>query len=379
MLRREVDALMPGWDSLESVTRIYDAAQIAVLILIALLLAGGVLLLVQLRRDAWPEWIDVGRYQVRSLACEVAGGVVLALLMIAALAAYGYGFRKDALKTAAAQPQADQARMADDSRLRQAEETKGRGADQAKAHQAEEETARQADDASVPRPIDVQADRPAPTGQQAEPGELALLQRKLSETEKQVAEEQRKLSEAESQRVDVQRKLSQAENQIAELRRTPSEAAAQVRDLQRKLSETESQLAALHRKEMQKRLSDDEKKRLIEALAPFAGQKVAVAFRLGDEDGKTLAEDFVAVFKAAGWNYGGEAGLSVQRWDRDPVGVEIALNEADARAGRISNGIGALINAVRKLRLSYDNTIYMSREVPAGQAVVKIGRRLPRS
>ena len=61
---------------------------------------------------------------------------------------------------------------------------------------------------------------------------------------------------------------------------------------------------------------------------------------------------------------------------KDPVGIEVTLNESDARAGRISVGIGALINAVRKLGLVYDNTVYMNREVPSGQALVKVGKKL---
>jgi hypothetical protein len=162
------------------------------------------------------------------------------------------------------------------------------------------------------------------------------------------------------------------------VQRNSPAAAPQAAELQQKLSETEKQLAALQRKEMEKRLSEDEKKLLIEALRPFPGQKVTIASRLGDEDGKGLAEDLVAVFEAARWNHAGNGGISVQRFDRDPVGVEITLNEADARAGRISSGLGALINVVRKLGLSYDNTIYMNRQVPSGQALVKVGRKLPK-
>jgi hypothetical protein len=165
---------------------------------------------------------------------------------------------------------------------------------------------------------------------------------------------------------------------MAELQRKSPAAEPQTPELQRKLSETEKQLAALQRKESEKRLSEDEKKLLIEALRPFPGQKVIIASRLGDQDGKGFAEDLVAVFEAARWHHDGNGGISVQRWDRDPVGVEITLNEADARAGRISSGIGALINAVRKLGLSYDNTIYMNRQVPSGQALVKVGRKLPK-
>ena len=84
------------------------------------------------------------------------------------------------------------------------------------------------------------------------------------------------------------------------------------------------------------------------------------------------------MFEAAGWDHGGEAGISAQQWARDPVGVEVMLNESDARGGRISAGIGALINTVRNLGLVYDNTIYMSDTVPTGQAELRIGKKLRR-
>jgi hypothetical protein len=284
---------MPGWESLDTVARLHGAAQITGLLLL-LLLAGAVLLFLQLRRGTWPEWIDVGSFQVRSVACEIAAGALLALLTVTGLVAYAYGARQHTLIAAAEQTYADQLRrVSDDAKARQADEEKEK-----KARRAAENT-------------------------------------------------------------------SQQKQQLRELT-----------ELRIKLGETESQLTELQRKQMQKRLSEDEKRLLIEALTPFAGQRVAVAASLGDDESKTLAEDFVAVFDAAGWDHGGDDGISVQRWDRDPVGIEVTLNESDARAGRISVGIGALINAVRKLGLVYDNTVYMNREVPSGQALVKVGKKL---
>ena len=66
------------------------------------------------------------------------------------------------------------------------------------------------------------------------------------------------------------------------------------------------------------------------------------------------------------------------RWDRDPIGIEITLNEVDGRAGRVNVAIGALINVVRKLGLTDGNTIYMNGDIPAGQVEVKIGKKLVR-
>ena len=81
------------------------------------------------------------------------------------------------------------------------------------------------------------------------------------------------------------------------------------------------------------------------------------------------------MFEAAGWDHHGEA-VSTQEWPRDPVGIEVVLNEQDARSDRSPPGAAGLINAVRQLGLVYDGTIYMDDEVPAGQALLKVGKKL---
>jgi hypothetical protein len=159
---------------------------------------------------------------------------------------------------------------------------------------------------------------------------------------------------------------------------TPQRMLKENSELRQKLIAAENRLAELERSVSQKRLSQEQKRLLVESLRPFAGQKVSIASIQGDTDGQVLAKDFVAVFEAAGWDHGGEAGLTTQQWDRDPVGIEVMLNDSDARGGRINAGLGALINAVRKLGLVYDNTVYMSDEVPSGEAQLRVGKKLKR-
>ena len=57
---------MPGWDSLQTVTAAHGAFQLVGLILLVIgaTLAGFVAY--QLRDGVWPEWLDVGAYQLRS-------------------------------------------------------------------------------------------------------------------------------------------------------------------------------------------------------------------------------------------------------------------------------------------------------------------------
>jgi hypothetical protein len=156
----------------------------------------------------------------------------------------------------------------------------------------------------------------------------------------------------------------------------PSRYLKENSELRQQLIDAENKLAALERSQTQKHLSLEQKRFLIEALRPFAGQKVSIASIRGDDEGLALAQEFVSVFEAAGWDHHGEAGVSTQDWPRDPVGIEVVLNEDDARANHIPPGVAGLINVVRQLGLVYDNTVYMDNDVPEGQALLKVGKKL---
>jgi hypothetical protein len=269
---------MPGWDSLQTVSAMHGAVQLVGLILLVVLAALAAFAAYQLRGRQWPEWIDVGDYQLRSRFVEIACAAVFALLAVSAVAAYSYGLRLDSLVAAAEQSSADR----------------------------------------------------------------------------------------------IKRLVAESKTRHAE---TPHRYLKENSELRQKLIDAENKLAALEQKQSQKHLSQEQQRFLIEALRPFPGQKVSIASIRGDDEGEKIAQEFVSVFEAAGWDHHGEDGVTTQEWPRDPVGVEVVLNEDDARADRIPPGVAGLINAVRKLGLVYDSTIYMDNEVPQGQALVKIGKK----
>src|SRR5438045_9417048 len=98
---------MPGWDLLQTVTAVHGAFQLVglMLLVIAAMLAGFVAY--QLRDGVWPEWLDIGAYQLRSRFFAIGCATVLALLFVAEIVAYGYGLRQGSLMAAAEQTGAD--------------------------------------------------------------------------------------------------------------------------------------------------------------------------------------------------------------------------------------------------------------------------------
>ena len=277
---------MPGWESLETVSWLHGSAQIVGFILLAALIGLAALAAFNLRKGFWPEWLDIGEFQIRSRFVEIACAVTLALLLVTEVTAYAYGRRVMALNAVAAETIAEQVKRLN---------------------------------------ADAQALRNRPIPAQPE---------------------------------------------------TPNRYIKENSELRQKLIETENKVAELQKLQAQKRLSEEQRRFLIEALRPFQGQKVAVASILGDDESKALAQDLASAFEAAGWDHGGDEGVFAQQFPRDPVGVEVTLNENDARAGNIPAGIGALINATRQLGLVYDNTVYMGSDVPSGQALLKVGKKL---
>jgi hypothetical protein len=271
---------MPGWETLQTVTAVHTGLQLASLILLVVLAALAGFAAYQLRDRQWPEWFDIGEYQLRSRFFEIGCAAVFALLAVSQVFAYAYGIRQGTLTAAAEQSSADRIK-----------------------HLIAETKARPVADA-------------------------------------------------------------------------PNRYLKENSELRQKLIDAENKLAALERVQTQKHLSPEQQRYLIEALRPYAGQKVSIASIRGDDEGLKLAQEFVSVFEAAGWDHHGEAGVSTQEWPRDPVGIEVVLNEDDARADHIPPGVAGLINVVRKLGLVYDNTVYMDNDVPAGQALLKVGKKL---
>jgi hypothetical protein len=335
---------MSGWDSLETVTRLHGAAQVAGLILLALLGMLAIAVAYQLRGGVRRPWLDIGAYQISSKLFEVAGVCALALLFVAQITAYVYGARQQTLEVA-------------DRRA---------AAERLNSLTAELQS----------RPIQ------DPTPYLKENTEL---RQKLAEAEskltalgsssEQLEQTRKERDQAKKDLDQIRAGLEQAKKDLARANSDSEQAKSESHRVRNDLQQAKDELRRI---ESAKHLSQEERQTLIDALKPFAGQRIAVAFIRDDDGSQALAQDVVAALDAAGWDHDGKVSVTALQWDRDPVGIEVALNEQDARAGRVATGVGALINTLRQLRLTDDNTIYMDSTVPPGQVLLKVGRKLKR-
>src|SRR5262249_7551759 len=102
---------MPGWDSLQTVTAVHGGLQLAGLAVLVLVAALAGFAAWQLRSGEWPEWLDIGEYQLRSRFFEIAFASALGMLLISQMVAYGYGMRQRRLMAEAEQASAERIRQ----------------------------------------------------------------------------------------------------------------------------------------------------------------------------------------------------------------------------------------------------------------------------
>jgi hypothetical protein len=380
---------MSGWNSLDSVGSFHTLLQISGLLVAAIVIAAGMT-----TYHFWNRWDDLvaiadrarHRYMPRwraDAAATVHNTVIkvailrTALILAFGYAAFAYGQRKTELVALNHAADIAEVRTETETLRRTLAERDARATNTLALRQSmrEAEVRHLAETAALRREIEqIQARRasaqPDHETEARLSAEIETLHRTGDQTEQrhaaEIAELQGRVRQAES------RRAASVESLRWEVKQAETRASGEIARLEQELAGAERKLAALttHR-----RLSIEEKYAMIDALRPFAGQKISIAAIDGDEDGKVYARDFIEVFEAAGWDH---PEIAYRRWDRDPVGVEITLNEADGRAGRVNVAVGALINVARKLSLTDGNTIYMNGEVPAGQVQIKIGRKLLR-
>jgi hypothetical protein len=79
-----------------------------------------------------------------------------------------------------------------------------------------------------------------------------------------------------------------------------------------------------------RRLSSEQKKVLIQSLSPFKGNSVDIICLIGDSESFRYAEDFVSVFRAAGWDAGANTGINQAVFSGVPEGVMVkVVSEAE--------------------------------------------------
>jgi hypothetical protein len=165
-----------------------------------------------------------------------------------------------------------------------------------------------------------------------------------------------------------------------DIAKTEAHRLADVVDLQNQLAvariaarDAAAQAAEARQFQAQRHLSDSQQKALIDLLRPFAGQKVIVRSIVGNGESKVYRDDWIAVFKAANWDYLSEYGESV--FVTEPIGVTIYLHPHGTGEGSTKPGGAALVKAIETLKLFDGGQLLQSQEVADDQIMIALGNR----
>jgi len=160
---------------------------------------------------------------------------------------------------------------------------------------------------------------------------------------------------------------------IAQRQTEKDEADDRIRQLQNALSEADKKLSESEKGPAARRITGQQKAELIAALTPFRGQKVSIVCVKGDEEGLALAQDFLAIFVAANWDFEGALGVAQASYSKNPIGVEVTLNEREVKAKRVPPAGAVLINLLIAMRFTDGG--YRNAEVPPNKIEVRVGNK----
>ena len=96
---------------------------------------------------------------------------------------------------------------------------------------------------------------------------------------------------------------------------------------------------------------------------------------MGDGDADIFKGDFVSVLERAGWDHNGDAGISQSVIMPTPSGIQVTMNEAEARAGRMLNSAGIFVETLHRLGIISTLTMFLNKDVPVGHVRLVIGNR----
>jgi hypothetical protein len=161
----------------------------------------------------------------------------------------------------------------------------------------------------------------------------------------------------------------------AQRKKEEKEHETVINGLEKQLEEANKKVAAVEKFQAQRRLTEDQKKAIIAAIAPFRGQKVTVSSALGDGEGRVYRDDFARVFEAAGWDHQGDHGLEQAIFARNVTGIVIFLHQINEQEGVSNNAINALIKVIGDLNLFEGGGTGVGSDIPRGELKFVIGHK----
>lgn len=121
--------------------------------------------------------------------------------------------------------------------------------------------------------------------------------------------------------------------------------------------------------ETPRRLSHAQRAAMLEVLRKYQGFPIEIATVLQDNEADDYAQDFVAIFREAGWNLGGPRGYSSTLWSRSPIGLQLWFRSNEAQPP----SLGPVVTALRAAGLEPEGIL--QPQLRADQVQLIIGEK----
>jgi hypothetical protein len=168
--------------------------------------------------------------------------------------------------------------------------------------------------------------------------------------------------------------VASAERKAASERQQEQEQAEQRHAAE--LAETQRRVEETRRQQAPRRLTEDQKRSLVAALSPFAGQKFKLEYGMGNNEAANYAADFMDVFRNAKWVDVGNSPIQAIWTGPGSVGIEVTLNQEEADKGAVPRAAFVLIETLGRLGLA-DHAGFKNPQVPSQTIEFRIGAKPP--
>jgi hypothetical protein len=172
--------------------------------------------------------------------------------------------------------------------------------------------------------------------------------------------------------------LSAAAARVDRETREAAEAKArgETAQAQREAAAANEKAAELARQAAPRHLTPAQQQLIASAIHSYRGAKISVKVPMGDQEAKSFAGDFVSLFRNAQWSIGAGDGVAQAVFSGAPVyGVQVLVNESDAKKGQIPAGADQLTRALISAGLCKHG--FVSPQTTPGSIEVIVGTKEP--
>ena len=191
---------------------------------------------------------------------------------------------------------------------------------------------------------------------------------KWQEVEKAVQQVSTQAQQVQTDAIEVR----QMKEQIQEIVGRLEKSEQTVSQMDSAVQETNKGLKNIQEQQIPRRLSDEQRRTLVGALSSLQRLKVEILSVVGDSEGLGFSRNFRDVFKEAGW---GDVQMNVIIPTKDIVGIEIHVNEAEAKVRQVPPSVNALAKTLMQMGLVHKSQLFADPKTPVGKVVLTVGRK----